>query len=431
MIKWLNNYRSVLGIGNLDYYLGLAGGQSFFIIPAFLNALWGHYQGACAVGGLLVLVISVEIILKNYLVLLNPKHININSAFQILFLPFCIRAGTQVLSSPSPDIFNNLLTFKIFSILLECLTNKKNTFQDIYIIVFLLVFGTIARVSFIGVFFGAFVILIYLFKNLANKPTIFLKTESVFISLMLFIPWLIRTTFSTGYLGFPTSKFGLKFDWVMSKKIVDNGYNYIVGYARTHSFDDKIFIPSAKNTYNWFPLWFNYTIKSFSFTIPLIISTFCLIFILTNKIYLGKLKLIFISIMLSLLFWFYNAPDIRFATNIFWTLAFIPLAVILSTQKYKINKYFPHLIFTAVTLFVIRNWNLNPQKLGIVPKNCTTIYITKSKLKIHIPPHIYQNFIGDCDSLCTLNDFENNVINSNISLRGKNVEDGFKTTIVK
>jgi hypothetical protein len=279
MIKWLNNYRSVLGIGNLDYYLGLAGGQSFFIIPAFLNALWGHYQGACAVGGLLVLVISVEIILKNYLVLLNPKHININSAFQILFLPFCIRAGTQVLSSPSPDIFNNLLTFKIFSILLECLTNKKNTFQDIYIIVFLLVFGTIARVSFIGVFFGAFVILIYLFKNLANKPTIFLKTESVFISLMLFIPWLIRTTFSTGYLGFPTSKFGLKFDWVMSKKIVDNGYNYIVGYARTHSFDDKIFIPSAKNTYNWFPLWFNYTIKSFSFTIPLIISTFCLIFI--------------------------------------------------------------------------------------------------------------------------------------------------------
>jgi hypothetical protein len=135
--------------------------------------------------------------------------------------------------------------------------------------------------------------------------------------------------------------------------------------------------------------------------------------------------------MLSLLFWFYNAPDIRFATNIFWTLAFIPLAVILSTQKYKINKYFPHLIFTAVTLFVIRNWNLNPQKLGIVPKNCTTIYITKSKLKIHIPPHIYQNFIGDCDSLCTLNDFENNVINSNISLRGKNVEDGFKTTIVK
>lgn len=133
-LKWLNYSSVTPGMGNLFAYLGL--NQSYFLYPAFLNSIFDNYRGPCAANGLLAMVICTEIIVSNLKVLSGKEKAGFLFFFQFLFLPFCIVIGLQNLSSPTPDIFINLLTFRVLSDLIRYAERKEASFRELFLLSF-------------------------------------------------------------------------------------------------------------------------------------------------------------------------------------------------------------------------------------------------------------------------------------------------------
>ena len=424
-IKWYNTYPVVPGMGNLFIYLGL--NQSFFLFPAFLNSLWINYKGACSTNGLLAIIVCSEIVVNNLRGFLKNERLSFYSFFQLLFLPLCINVGVQNLSSPTPDVFVNLFTFKILSDLIRCIEKNNVSFQDIFFLLFFCLMGIVLKMSFIGVAIGIIAVSIWWLYSLKLWKTN-LVLSALLIYLFLLIPWAIRGIISSGYIAFPISFMGFPVDWKMPKEILIGLSAFIKGFARSH-LHGQGGIDAAYN-YNWFPGWVKRMLTTGGFIIPIILLILTIVGLKIKKINISKLILILTPIFISIIFWFFTAPDIRFAVFTFWALGIIPLAYFLShiNIRWVNNICFIAFISVCSLLIMIKNWNTDPELLGSLPKQDNSVFTTKSGLKINTikgtpPGDDWQ--IGDCTIPCSV------FPDSNLVLRGNGVEKGFKLSSIK
>jgi hypothetical protein len=418
-IKWFSNYPATPGTGNLFIYLGL--NQSYFLFPAFLDGVWGSYKGACAASGLFAVVICSEIILTNAKRVIDRKFTFL-SAFQLLFLPLCINIGVQNLSSPTPDTFVNLLTFKVFSDLITCLEAKKIGFQDIFLLLFYCVLGVVMKMSFAGVAMGiGFVVLVLLSVNNLWKLKTIAGTAAIL--LLLLIPWVLRGIISTGYIGFPAYSLPLPVDWRVPKAELVEFYAYIKGFART-LLHGKAATDAAYN-YKWLPAWIKRMLTSITFVVPVVLCLGVCGIMVLKKIRIRYLSLIFACIFISLIFWFFTAPDVRFARFTLWTFGLAPLAYFIAQLKPKCHDIFGIVIVCCCLLIMARNWNDDPEPLGNLPSQQRAVFTTKSGLKINVikgtpPGDDWQ--LNDCPIPCSV------YPDSNLMLRKKTIRDGFRNS---
>lgn len=417
-LKWFNNYPVIKGMGNLFIYLGF--NQSFFLFPSFLNGLWNNYRGACATNGLLAVVICAEIIFRNAKYFKGKEKLTFLSVVQLFFLPLCINVGVQNLSSPTPDVFVNLFTFKILTDIIYCIEKKNIRFQDIFLLSFFCLMGVILKMSFIGVALGVLLVVLWWLFSL-KLWNLGLVIQSILIFLLLIIPWAIRGVISSGYIAFPVSLFGMPVDWKMPKEELLGFSAYIKGFARTHIHGPEG--TAAAYNYSWFPNWVKRMLTTEGFIVPMMLFLGTLITLKIKKINIPNLLFILIPISVSLLFWFFTAPDIRFAVFTFWELGIIPIAYLLTQCDIGLMGKFSIFIFICSVLIIIRNWNTDLAPLGDLPKQKKSVFITKSGLKINTikntpPSDDWQ--ICDCNIPCSV------FPDSNLVLRGDGLRDGFK-----
>lgn len=418
-IKWANQYKVIPGMGNLYIYLN--NNQSYFIFSAFLNGIWGNYKGACATNGLLALVISSELILYNAKYFFQKEKMQFSTTFQLLFLPLCIVAGAQSLSSPTPDVFVNLLTFKILSDVIKYLEAKKVNFQDIFILTFYCVLGVVMKLSFIGVALGVSVLVIFwLFSEKLWKGIDIIKAFSWL--LLLIIPWVFRGIISSGYIGFPITAFGFPVDWKVPKGQVVEFAAYVKGFARTHLHGTEAI--AAANNYTWVTDWIKRMLTNHGFILPFLSFLIASALIKIKGMKLSTFKLIYVPIFFSIVVFLITAPDVRFAAFTFWALGLVPLAYVISQLSAKWIKGFIIVIFICSILIMARNWNPVIVPLADLPKHDYTIFTTKSGLKINTIKKTSPSFddwsTNDCDIPCSF------LPDSNLILRGKTMEDGFR-----
>ncbi|MFD2146937.1 LIC_10190 family membrane protein [Mucilaginibacter antarcticus] len=418
-IKWLNSYPAVKGLGNL--YSLLAYNQSYFLFPAFLNAVWGGYKGACATNGLLALVICTEVIFQNTRHLAGKEKLTFLGIFQLLFLPLCINIGVQNLSSPYPDVLVNILTFKVLSDLIKCIDNKKIAFQDVFIIAFYCTLGVVIKLSFAGVALGCFLVLITL--SLSSKSlNISSSLKAIALFSLLIMPWMIRGVISSGYIGFPVSMFGFDVDWKMPVRLLKVNSDFTIGFSRTHVHGSVAL--AAAHGYEWLPGWIKRTFTTFGFYMPVLMFFAVCIISKFSKIKLGKLFIILSPVGASIVFWFFTAPDLRFVVFTFWGLGLASIAYFISESEYRWLKFFPLVIYAFSIAVIIKNWNNDIAPLGDLPKQQFTIITTKSGLKIRYisgNPRKDDWQISDCTLPCTV------FPDTNIMLRGRDIKDGFRT----
>jgi hypothetical protein len=417
-IKWLGSYPVTPGMGNLFTYLGL--NQSYFLYPAFLDALWGHYRGACAANGLLALVICSEIVYRNAACLQGKQKLSFYALFQLLFLPLCINIGVQNLSSPTPDVFINLLTFKVISDIIACIESKKITFQDIFLLAFYCLLGIVMKFSFIGVALGTAVVLIWLL--VANK---LYKAGSMLIALafglLLLVPWAIRGGISSGYIAFPVTMFPLPVDWKMPARELELFMAFVKGFARTHLHGQPGI--DAAYTYTWIPGWIKRMATTFGFMVPVLLAIGTGIMLRLKRINAAKLYYVLVPLFIAIVFWLVTAPDIRFAVFTFWALGLAPLAYLISNAGVKYTRLFPAFISVCCLLIIIRNFNTDITPLGDVPPIKSTVFVTRSGLKINVVTNCATSDnwdIGDCTIPCSVHP------DSSLTLRGSTIKDGFK-----
>lgn len=418
-VNWVNHYPVVPGMSSLYIYLGV--NQSYFLYAAFLNGLWGHYAGACAANGLLTVVICAEIICNTKAVFRGEKKVDLLAAFQLLFLPICINAGVQNLSSPTPDVFVNVFTFKVLCDVIRCIEAKEVKFQDIFLLAFYALFGMVMKLSFAGVGLGLLTMTLYWL--IKTKQWIWTQAWlSAGIFALLVLPWIFRGIIATGYLGFPLPLFPLPVDWVTPKGNVTNFADYIKGFARSQLHGPPAI--EAAHNYSWVKDWAIRMLHTNGAIIPLCSLIGCYVVLRIRRADTTRLNLFLVPVFITLVFWFFMAPDIRFAPFTFWAMGLAPLAFLIAGYNYKWLKAMPVVIFICACAVIYKNRNLDMQPIGDVPKtNNPAVFTTRSGLKINI---VHNNpgedhwELGDCNIPCSV------FPDSAITLRGKAIGEGFR-----
>ena len=278
----------------------------------------------------------------------------------ILFIP----APLFWIPTTSPDITSTILQIVIFYLFTLFIIKKDESY--IYILLLLIASTITIKLSnapfCISIFFSIF--LIYR-KHRVSKIIYILCLSVVFL-------WLIRGYIISGYLFFPSNIGKINTSWTVPENIRNLAFNTVYVFARLRNYEYE----SPKlNNYEWIPDWFDnilYDIEGSSFEgffsiLCIIISILIIIYKMIadkkeNKVMNVYFRL-WITNFLCIVFWFFTAPDIRFANGLF--IIQLVISIILLTNGYilsNLNKrierfltFFPFIFILIFSIYYVKN----------------------------------------------------------------------------
>ena len=232
----------------------------------------------------------------------------------------------------------------------------------------------------------AFLMFLPLYKNLEIIKKI--KINSLFIFLLIFIPWVIKNFITTSCIAYPieftcfsNSLFELQgvaqpsnASWlteIWAKGFID------------HPNWENINLDKYISGFNWLPTWLNgHFIKILEITSPLffMILLFSLFLLFNKKKYLSKKKnqknnyfLIWFGIFIGLSIWFYKAPIFRYGSFYIISLIVITYIAVLNYFFSQKNlgdlKFFKFIFIICLFFFVTKNLvRINNSDLQLFPK---------------------------------------------------------------
>ena len=344
-IRWANEHHIVQGIGNIHTRLGH--NQLFFLYVASLNfhPFLNDYAFHLA-NSFLYAVFSVgSIISGTFMDLL------------LLCLFFYLPMPYYWISNPTPDVASTLLQIVAFRWFFEPLINNPKEPRGNYIVFSAILSAIMISVKLSNVVFaigfGLITVLACLRKKLENIDKKLTGRVFVFIGLF-FVFWIIRGYIQTGYPLFPSSIGRINFDWAVPERLAKYTENAVYCGSRTNG---QIYDPNSpilKESWAWLDFWikwnffdenqylcdnwqsnlvtwltlifvpmiiFNWGMGS----VTLFILGFCLFFVWLRAVFVHKgvwkksiyIFCLFLVGLVSILFWFFVAPEVRFANGSF------------------------------------------------------------------------------------------------------------------
>ena len=447
-VRWANEHHIIKGLGNLHSRLGF--NQLFFLYAASLNFHpYLNDYAFHAVNSFLYALFCVSMILSGACIDLI-----------LLCLFFFIPMPYFWINNPNPDIASTIIqiiTFRYFIEAINCKQNNKNSlFALVAIFASIMVSLKLSNAVFaIGLCLLTIYCLVkYPIDKNDNKP---IKTSLSFI-LIFFIIWLIRGYIQTGYPLFPSTIGQIKFEWSVSNKLANRMTLDVYVHSRLNNYDHNS--PLLKD-YAWLNTWLKenfINIDSFEedwflniYTIILMIffpmtmfywgigslTIFCLglfLFLIWNYRLLKDNKLwnkskiifyLFLSEIVSIIFWFFTAPNPRFANGIFVVFFMTSLMLLkISYPNLKSNKTIKNcLMFYSFIMFIIcfyTDYSANEFKFNgmiVLQKVAMKEYISNYGLKILVPKYGYLAWDSELPSTPEPN--------KNLALLGSTLDDGF------
>ena len=308
-IRWINEYPTIPGLGNLSPYYAL--NQSYFELLSLLR-FFPYLLDGFVIGGLIFFSLIIIVISERK----DSKYINYSIIALMLYL--VTHPQGSALFSPSPDLVVSILEVIIFTLLIDSIFNMKlykNSFEIYLLPLMLCVYLFSVKLTGLAFSFStACIVAIYYYKNLAKFNITNLKFFFVFLFFGIF--HIINGYILTGYPFFPSSIAGLhNLPWTLHPEIGEKLMWVIYNGTRDPSqlVDHKIFVSSL----NWISLWLH---NQGPHVLSYIFVSIFLVFL--NLIYFFKYpfnKNKFINALIiiappifALVFWFFSAPDIRY-----------------------------------------------------------------------------------------------------------------------
>ena len=335
-IKWYSSAKLPIGLANLISRIGF--NSSWFTVNAVLeqsvlllkvpffisNAICIFYYG-------INIVFSFRELIK--------KNIKLSNVFCALtIIPWLLNAISSSSSSSAPDSPVIFFTFIIIILIISLFEKiEKNSHLFIFISIFSF-FAITLKISSIILVLSIPVIL---FMNFFSKNRNFINRNEIFggfLFSLILIPWLITGIFISGYLIFPISFTRINsLNWALPSKIANALQDNIEVWAKAPGTST----PISFTNYSWFKDWITrFTIFN---KIVVILIIFCLIlqvFYLTkkniNKYSLNDktaYRLPLIISIIGVVFWFLNAPDMRFGSGYVFSL----LLLLIGYNIYSMN----------------------------------------------------------------------------------------------
>lgn len=429
-IRWIEEYGCVKGIANLHDRLGF--NSSFHAFSALYSMKWLFQQSLHATNGWNLIFLQGFTLWKIYQGL-KKKSFIITALSLSAFMYSFFACGYS--SSMGADI--PAAVFVLILLILWCETIELNSHPtDSYAL--LSVFAVyIITVKFSCALFSLlFIYPAYLLIKEKDVKRIFLYVS---LGLLVVTPFFIRTVLITGWLIFPFSALDLfSFDWKVPKQIVDYESELITMYARVPS--DMTWIYQHKLYSDWIPRWIadQKPADLAIFLINILLIVIEIIHLLVRLIKKQPISIEWVVtksvIIICFLYWFFCAPAVRFGWSCLLFFPAVTLRSLLIHSK-RLLKYVPHIAFflTCIIMMRIATEHINIRNVDISEALAQHPYIMQvdyehidtvetfllNNISIYYPLEEgktgYYAFPAAID----------NYANSNLSLRGSDIEDGF------
>jgi len=345
-IRWINSFAVIPGLGNL--HGRLAFNQSFFNYAAVLNFFPYFNKGYALANSFLFLLLAATCFDFFRPVIKKPILLMESSPFRyisiLLLLPALLQvalfdnANIDGLSSPTPDFAALLLQVLMMLLLFRIIehnTNQKNTRLSVCLALLAAVSVTV-KLS--NLAFAAF-IFVFAFSDIylrSDKKTAFLVLA---VNIFMVLLWCSHSVILSGAPLFPSTIARMEFEWsIPVERMVDEA-NWVYSWARQPSTHWS----NVLGNWAWLKPWlFRSSIIIYVFY-PLAVSCFfLLVYILLRckkKAGYVRLKKYYALLVpsISIIYWFFTAPDARFAHAFFILTPLAAMLLLLESLRNTVN----------------------------------------------------------------------------------------------
>jgi hypothetical protein len=360
-VRWIRQFPVVPGLGNFQPQLSF--NSMFFPVSALFtldikNILPGKDLLIYPLNTALFLAVSTRLFSTIKIKFLSSNMTD--SLFYMIILFFMFLLFPIHISSLSSDVVSALLI--IFCVLIYFEYDWQSNETLIYLFIALSILVVTIKLSSSIFLLTALGMIIYRHK-------IKILQYSILISLIIILPFLIRNYYLSGYLVCPFPYIDIfSPDWKVPAESVNFEIGVIKAWARNPGSLKTLNMPMS----DWLPIWW----KGQDLIDKTVIATniFILLAILRNIIHRNSLRLFINSvILLNICFWFFTAPDFRFA----YATLFIGVALVIREGLemltfLNINKK----ILTGICIILIAMvLYFNRWQLFYSPRNTSSLFI--------------------------------------------------------
>lgn len=423
-IRWANEYAVVPGLGNL--HGRLAFNQSIFDLYALLNffPLWNK---GYALGYLLIITLSILTLYEAHLERYKGGW------WAIIICGVAIASAIGPLPSPTPDPIIALLQISIFisliAVLLAPKQNPQNTSGHMATLICLCTLICTIKLS--ALIFAVSCLLIALLRAYQHKT---IHSQLIILSVLMCAVLGISHIghgFITSGVPFYPSSLGIQWapDWSIPQVKIQEELNWVYSWARSPYQDPAIVL----GNWRWLKSWAIHLLPIAAwiyFGLSGILIALCLS---NHKLRPTRddhqLWLVFIPLFISVVFWFFTAPDWRFLGSVPPILLAVSGWIFLKSNSpliSKVNMKLTHPILwmmPGLILLCIKLLPLSFDGWQVIPQTKLESKQTRSGFWVLIPAD-GKTQCWDAPLPCTPY-FNENLVIRNIGSRTTTLQQGF------
>ncbi|MBI9051230.1 MAG: hypothetical protein JEZ00_17535 [Anaerolineaceae bacterium] len=382
-IKWIETYPIVHGLGNL--HGRFAFNSNWFLLAALFGYKSILGQRVFVINALLILIFVSTFL--NYIAMISKNHQS--SKFALFIFIFSSISIYRFANSPSTDIPCDIIIWIILILFLDKKERKDFNVWDkhSWVILFLSVFIVTVKVS------SAFILILPIYLLLqdikSNKKSVLFAIlfSGIYLSL-----WVLRNIIISGTIIYPLALSQLPwFDWSIPQEQVKQMEYIIQSWAiKPNTPIQEIlsmsFIEKFLTWREYKPLFFQ-VIIFLGFLGNIVFFTIDLFICIKNKTNWKTMKshdlILNIYLLVSLLYWYLNAPDPRFAYGVIFAAISIFLVRCIQYVRFsRLSRDFILLFLLLVTAwgtYIFAPWNSIETYL-LYPPDTPAFSITKVNL---------------------------------------------------
>lgn len=427
-IKWDETYAIVPGLGNLHRPLAI--NSAHFLYLALLDV--GPWAGRSyhLANGLLIAAALAQAVAGVFLLYRRgrePAAHHVFLAFSAAALLSQCEVGrnvfnsayTHLVSSPAPDLAVFVAGIALGAELMALACREGPSPEDdslsMAAIAALAAAGAMVKVSFLPFAAAASLVALGVYARGQKAPA---RARALLVPagivLAAAVPWIIRSVILSGYVAYPYWRPSVPVDWRMPEDVVKREAQVVREDARWPSgviaTRVRLALPAAER--HWLQWWPQAVYRTALWTIivPLALTLLACALAVCWKAggaygWNGGWApfLALAPPVWAIAFWFWAAPNPRFAGGTFWVLAAATVALATTRAGGRARRVGPYVaggvaIALAVYMFMRVPWTRPGPDAGFdpVPTVGTQPYVTKSGLEVFVPVLARPGLLPNC-----------------------------------
>lgn len=421
-IRWIEEYGIVPGLGNL--HTRFAFNSSFLVLQALFSLKFLFGRSLHSVNGLFTWILLSYSILS--MKAFSEKKIKISDGLRLT--SFFLISYIHNISSPNTDLMSSGMMIYIFIKWLSLYEEKTKQLTSLpYAILCILAAWTAS----LKVASGAIAFMtIFIAYALINEK----KWKNLLIyglcDTLVVIPWIVRNFIISGYILYPYGAIDIfHVDWKIpnSQASIERIITTACGRGTYLKGSEVI----ETTTLGWIPIWFSsqkFIFKAL-FILTLLAIFFGIIIALQNLKRDLEFSFIYATMLVCFLFWFFGAPDVRFAISNTTMISILVFGTIIQKLSLRyIQRYISVIIcFACIALSSRFLWKTITSPNGNILKSIDYEKIEVQSMEWN---GITMYYPYDGESLIDYSSFPSCPYLwqlNNIELRNQTLKNGFRT----